>query len=559
MYDPILSLQCRLPPLARSTGPPRTPISADADTCEAPTAGAMEVSRMKTYRSFTIGMGAMVFLAMAAAHARQLGAVNFANGSTRPTHISRLLLDQAKASTTKPGQVVLLRAGASPVGGAAFNFVLSGERAAAVRNILVSAGIPRKKIVSQFVGIVNRGSAAKDREVIVDATTRAALGLAPAPSTGQTAAIRRLEGQVQALEAAQVHKKAVAAKPAAAAYTGRIWYATRTATTEASAASGFWYPNSGGTYPTVIGGDNYQSTGYGFSLHQRRPTEFSFWTPYEIPLRFSLAGMSQKWQVANPVTTGTEAFTITSSGYLFYPANTRDSVSTQFLHGSIQSPWRMFGVTITPGVQVGWLGVQSLAGGEQVVAGNPSQPPDIVVATTTATSASALRVTPSLSVGGPGWQIGYSQSPWGADGFFAPRVLEGTVHRRGVRLVLGFAFPDCPLCIGGLQISRGEFVKIGAHGGGWGGTVTYVVGEQFEGAQGMTLAQVLAPYNPQRPWNSYNPGLTISVSKKLARDVSVAATYGVEQSGGGSGPGHLIVTGGSSSIKTTEISLRGTF
>ena len=126
----------------------------------------------KPYRSFMITWGAMIFLSIAAAHARQLGAVAFANGSTHPTRIGHYLLDQAKADTQKPGQVILLRAGASPVGGRAYNFVLSGERAAVVRNSLVGAGIPRRKIVSQFVGIVDRGSAAADRAVIVDATTR---------------------------------------------------------------------------------------------------------------------------------------------------------------------------------------------------------------------------------------------------------------------------------------------------------------------------------------------------------------------------------------------------
>ena len=82
----------------------------------------------KPYRTFMIAWGAMIFLTIAAAHARQLGAVNFANGSTTPTSISKALLSQAKSATSKPGQVVLLRAGASPVGGVPM-FPVEGSRA----------------------------------------------------------------------------------------------------------------------------------------------------------------------------------------------------------------------------------------------------------------------------------------------------------------------------------------------------------------------------------------------------------------------------------------------
>ena len=180
----------------------------------------------RPYRNFMLGMGAMIFMALAThADAHQLGAVQFANGSTHPTKISRYLLDQAKASTSKPGQVILLRAGASPVGGAAYNFVLSGERAARVRNALVKAGIPRKKIVSDFVGIVHRGSAAKDRAVIVDATTRQALasgGKQVATPQATPAQVRKLQSEIEALQAA--------AKPARVRnWEGGAFYLSRTA------------------------------------------------------------------------------------------------------------------------------------------------------------------------------------------------------------------------------------------------------------------------------------------------------------------------------------------
>ena len=558
--------------------------------------------KAKPYRNFLLGMGAMIFLSIAAAHARQLGAVQFANGSTTPTSISKALLSQAKSATSKPGQVVLLRAGASPVGGAAYNFVLSGERAASVRNALVKFGVPRKKVVSQYVGIVNRGSAAQDRTVIIDATTRAALGLASPTGQGQQAALRRLEAQVSALEAA-AHK--VASKPMPKAvpskakarpfYKGGAWYATRTVQFNNGGIVGASYADVYGPIGTggiagaaMQAGDNYQERGYGFELRTRRPTVFNFWTPYQIPLDFSMGGLSQAMQVTNPVLQGTQGVTILPDGVLFYPVNARDSVSTQFLHASIKSPWTVYGLTVTPGLKVGWLGEQSLSGGETtqpMYAGctpstNGGYPcPTITTATTQAVGGSAISVTPSLSVAGQGWKVGYSQSPWGAQGYAAPRVLMGTVAGRGVSLALGAAFPDCPMCsANGAAITTGKIVKVGVRGDGWGGSVMWVGGEQFQ-ADGMTmpgtLMQALAPYNPNRPWNSYNPGLTISLTKRLARGLWVEATYGLDhQSGAGYGANIPVIplyTGSSTPTvlptpgpattvtKTEELSIHGRF
>ena len=556
---------------------------------------------MKPCRFFMIAWGAMITLMIAsAAHATQIGVVNFVNGSTTPTVIPKNLLTQAKAATAKPGQVVLLRAGASPVGGRAFNFVLSGERAAAIRNALVKAGIPRRKIVSQFVGIVHRGSAAADRQVIVDATTRQALGLATPTGHGQRAALRRLEAQVQGLEAA-AHKaetskplpKAVPVK--APLYKGGAWYATRTVQFNNGGIVGASYSDVSGpigaggiTGAVMQAGDNYQERGYGFELRTRRPVAFNFWTPYQIPLDFSMGGLSQAMQVTNPVMQGTQGLTYLPNGVLFYPVDARDSVSTQFLHGSIQSPWNIMGLTVTPGLKIGWLGEQSLAGGETTQqmyvgctpANNGGYPcPTVSEATTTAVGGSAISVTPSLSIAGHGWKVGYSQSPWGAGGYAAPRVLMGTVAGRGVSLSLGAAFPDCPMCSqNGAAITLGKIVKLGVHGDGWGGSVMWVGGKQFQ-SDGMTmpgtLMQALAPYNPNRPWNSYNPGLTISLTKRLARGLWVEATYGLDhQSGEGYNAGMPVIplyTGSTiptvlrtpgpatTVTKTEELSIHGRF
>ncbi len=553
----------------------------------------------RPYLNFMITWAAMIFLMIAAAHARQLATVNFANGSTTPTSIPKALLSQAKANTAKPGHVILLRGGASPVGAASYNFVLSGERAAAIRDDLVAAGISRRKIVSQFVGIVHRGSAAKDRAVIVDATTRAALGLASPTGQGDQAALARLEAQVQALETA-AHKAAHKPMPkkVKSLYSGRVWYATRTVqfnngggVVGASYADTAGPIGTGGIAGAVVGeGDNYQERGYGFDLRTRRPTIFNFWTPYEIPLRFSLAGLSQTQQVANPMMQNTQGMTYLYNGVLFYPVNARDSVSTQFLHGSIQSPGDLFGMTISPGLKIGWLGEQSLTGGESTQpmyptsvcspATNGGYPcPTVSEISTAAVGGSAISVTPSFSIAGQGWKIGYSQSPWGAGGYSAPRVLMGVVHGRGVSLSLGAAFPDCPMCAAnGAAITLGKIVKVGVRADGWGGSVMWVGGEQFQ-ADGMTmpgtLMQALAPYNPSRPWNSYNPGLTISLTKRLMRGLWIEATYGLDhQSGGGYGAGlptiplytgsltpAVLPSPGQASIvtKMEELSLRGRF
>ncbi len=91
-------------------------------------------------------------------------------------------------------------------------------------------------------------------------------------------------------------------------------------------------------------------------------------------------------------------------------------------------------------------------------------------------------------------------------------------------------------------------------------------GEQFTaGGQvmSMTLAQALAPYDPQKLWNSYNPGVTVSVSKRLARSVSAQVSYNLEREGGGYGApfagSPMAVAPETAVTKTTEISLRGCF
>ena len=539
---------------------------------------------MKPYRSFVMGMGAMIFLMIAAAHARQLGVVQFANGSATPAAIPQALLNQAKVFVKGPGQVILLRAGASPVGAPAFNFVLSGERAAAIRNVLVEHGIPRKKIVSQYVGIVDRGSAAADRAVIVDATTRQALAdggkRVVAPPRATPAQVRKLQAEITALQA-QAHKP----KPNKR-YVGSVWYATRTTQFDSGAVLGVGYSNPAGIGGGIAGssvgmGDNYQAHVYGFSIRTARPINFNFWTPWTIPLEATFGGLSQTMQVTNPALSGTQGVTYLPNGVLFYPVNARDNVSTQFLHASIASPmWKVFGATVTPGVKIGWLSEQSLAGGESTQplyqgctpamnGGNPC--PTLTVASTQAIGGSAISVTPSLTIGGRAWQIGYSQSPWGGQGYAAPRVIQGLVKGDGMSVRVGMAFPSCQLC----NISRGEFVKAGMRGDGWGGAVTWVGGELFEeGGVVMpaTLAQALAPFNPSHPWNSYNPGITISLKKRVVRGLWVDVAYGIDhQSGAGYEGPNIPISAGTGTVtlpspqgatavtKTEEISLRGRF
>ena len=545
---------------------------------------------MKPYRNFMLGMGAMIFMALAThADATQLGVVNFANGLTTPAAIPQALLNQAKAATTKPGQVVLLRAGASPVGPKFYNFVLSGERAAAVRNMLVKVGIPRRKIVSQYVGIVDRGSASADRAVILDATTRQALaGQGPQVATPQAtpAQIRKLQAEIAALQAAQAHKPKPKATKAAKSYVGSVWYATRTTQFNSGAVAGVTYSSptgiGGGIAGASIGmGDNYQARGYGFSIRTARPIDFNFWTPWVIPLKMSFGGLSQTMQVTNPVLSGTQGVTYLPNGVLFYPINARDSVSTQFLHASIASPvWKAFGLTVTPGVKIGWLSEQSLAGGESTQplyqgctpATNGGYPCAMMtVASTQAVGGSAISVTPSLAISGQGWQLAYSQSPWGGQGYAAPRVLMGTVAGHGVRLSMGAAFPDSQVG----TITTGKFVELGVHGDGWGGSAIWVGGEQFESGgvvMPATLAQALAPFNPSHPWNSYNPGITLSLKKRITHGLWVDVMYGIDhQSGAGYEGPNIPISAGTGTVtlpspqgatavtKTEEISLRGRF
>ena len=324
---------------------------------------------MKPYRSFVMWTGAMLTLASMVASrvdARQLGVVNFANGSTHPTSIPHYILDQAQADSKGPGQVVLLRAGASPVGGAAFNFVLSGERAAAVRNRLVAAGIPRRKIVSQFVGIVNRGTAAQDRAVIVDATTRQALasgGQKVVVATPQVTSqqLAKLQSEIAALQASNQARLAApvpATKPKPKRvrnWEGSAFYLSRTASVNSTTTiQSFQAP----TVQQESYGDTYNMSGYGFSLN-RRP--FSVWG---LPVRIGVRGVSQQAQIVNPVLSGTTVASMTPGGYLIRPLQARDSVATQYIQADVSAIFHPFGVTVAPGVRVGWMGAQSVSGGE---------------------------------------------------------------------------------------------------------------------------------------------------------------------------------------------------
>ncbi|MHB1567483.1 MAG: OmpA family protein [Acidiferrobacter sp.] len=517
------------------------------------------------YRNFIMGMGAMIFLSIVAvAHATQLGTVNFANGSTRPTKISGYLLDQAKAATTKAGQVVLLRAGASPVGSPAFNFVLSGERAAAVRNELVKAGIPRRKIVSQFVGVVNRGSNAADRAVIVDATTREALangGKQVATPQATPKQIAKLQKETAALQAAQAHKPKAVHKARARAWTGSAFYATRTVSVNSTTVTPAWY--GPGSQQQVSYGDTYNVTGFGFGL-ARRP--FSVWG---LPIRFGMRGVSQQAQIVNPVLSGTSVISFTGNGYLVRPLLARDSVATQYIQADISTTTNIFGVMVSPGVKVGWMGAQSVSGSETT-----TPPPAgcaycaaVTTVNLSSTNGSSIRVTPSLKIGlGPA-SISYSQSPWGTAGYDAPRVVMGQIDMgRFLQVKGGVAMADCPaICQGGSTITDGKILSITAHHWGWGANVTEVTGEKF--TQGgatvpATLAQIMAPFNPQKPWDSYNPGVTVTVTKDLTKNVSASVSYGIDSE---SGMGNSAQTNGldsvqtSAVIKTEEISLKGRF
>lgn len=497
-------------------------------------------------------------LAAGCAQDARLGVVNFANGSAAPAAIPQALLSQATGATTKPGHVVLLRAGASPVGGAAFNFVLSGERAASVRNALVKAGIPRRKIVSQYVGIVHRGSPAKDRAVIVDATTRAALASGKQVVTPQVtrAQIRALQAEIAALQAQMKAKAApatVAPKPARVReWTGGAFYLSRTASVDSTTT----IPSFGSGAPQSESyGDTYNGTGYGFSLN-RRP--FLVW---RVPVHFGMRGVSQQWQAVNPVLQGTTVASMTPGGYLIRPLLARDSVATQFIQANVSVTLKPFGVTVSPGVAVGWLGAQSLAGGETAGAGG------VTYANLTSTNGSSVGVTPSLRLGYGPVSLSYSQSPWGTGGYDAPRVIMGTVIWGHLLQVKGgVALPDCPsVCQDGAGITAGKIVSLTLQKYGWDLGFVDVMGEKFvRGGATVpaTLAQAMAPYDPSRPWNSYNPGVTVTLTKNLTRNVQASVSYSYE---GESGMGYSAMTSGldtvqsSAVIKTTEISLKSRF
>ncbi len=510
-------------------------------------------------------------LAVGPALAARLGVVNFANGSAAPAAIPQALLSQAKGAVKGPGQVILLRAGASPVGSPAYNFVLSGERAARVRNALVKAGIQRRKIVSQFVGIVHRGSAAKDRAVILDATTRAALAsggrqvVVPQASPAQ---IRALQAEIAALQAQMKAKAApvAAPKPARARnWTGSAFYLTRTASVNSTTT----VPNFGSPGPAQSEsyGDTYDGTGYGFNL-ARRP--FTMWG---IPVDFGMRGVSQQWQVVNPVLQGTTVASMTPGGYMVRPLLARDAAATQYIQADIATATDVFGVTVSPGVRIGWMGAQSLSGGETYTQfqncpnGQPGTCGGLTTVNLTSTSGSSIRVTPSLRLGFGPVSLSYSQTPWGTSGFNAPRVIMASGHwGRLLQVKAGVAISDCPsICQGGSNITNGKIVSLTLQKWGWGANVTEVLGEKFtQGGETVpaTLAQVMAPFNPSRPWNSYNPGLTVTLTKNLTKNVQASVSYALERE---SGMGYSGMTNGldsvqtSAVIKTTEISLKGRF
>ena len=537
--------------------------------------------KAKPYRSFMLAMGAMIALTLAiAAHARQLGVVQFANGSTHPTRIAHYLLDQAKAATQQPGRVVLLRAGASPVGTPAFNFVLSGERAAAVRNALVGAGIPRRKIVSQYVGIVDRGTAAQDRAVIVDATTREALagqGKEQAVPQAAPKQIRKLQAEITALQAAQAHKPKAPAKPARIRnWTGSAFYSQRSASVNTTAAYlNPFYLNGASSYSASFG-DVYEGTGFGFAL-ARRPFFL-----FGMPVHLRVSGIDQKWQVQNPVEAGQVVGEFTNSGLLLRPLLARDAVSSQFLQADVSTTSDLFGLMVSPGIRVGWTGVQSLAGSSVYTpftctagtggslgsgasgGGTCGGYTDMYL---NSTNSSSIRVTPSLKIGYGPVSLAYSQSPWGGAGYNAPRVIMGQVDMgRVVHVTMGVALPDCPsICQGGAGITQGKIVSLRLQKWGWGMNLTDVMGEKFMQGGAVApapLAQMLAPYNPARPWDSYNPGYTIEVSKALTKNVAASILYQIQsEAGSGYSPAAagLYQNQASATIKTMEISLKGRF
>lgn len=468
---------------------------------------------MKPYRSFVMWTGGMAALALMVAgrvDARQLGVVQFANGSSTPQKIPARLVAQAQAASRKPGHVVLLRGGASPIGSRSYNFVLSGERTAAIRDDLVEVGIPRRKIVSQYVGVVNRGTAAKDRQVIVDATTRQVLGLTPA-RTGEGAALRRLEGQVQALEAVAHQARAVPAKaPRVRNWVGSAFYLTRTASVNSTTTIPSF---SSPTTQSESYGDTYNSNGFGFRL-ARRP--FSVW---RLPIHFWVRGVSQQWQTVNPILAGTSVASMTPGGYMIRPLQARDAAATQFIQMGMSADMDAWGVIVEPGFSVGWLGAQSLGGWETTPSAGCAGPSCVTYVNLASANGSSIRVTPSLKLGLGPVPLSYSQSPWGTAGLNAPRVFMGQVDMGQVAQVkIGVALPDCPsVCQGGDGITNGKIVSLTLQRWGLGLNLTDVMGERFTSGGATvpaTLAQIMAPDNPQRPWSSYNPGVTVTVAKK---------------------------------------------
>jgi hypothetical protein len=282
-----------------------------------------------------------------------------------------------------------------------------------------------------------------------------------------------------------------------------------------------------------------------------------------------MRGVSQQAQVVNPVMGGTTVISFIGNSYLVRPLLARDSVATQYIQADVSTTSDLFGVTVSPGFRVGWLGAQSVSGGETY-----TPPPagcqycmGVTYVNLTSTNGSSIRVTPSLKIGYGPVSLSYSQSPWGAAGYNAPRVIMASGHwGRLVHVKMGVALPDCPsVCQGGSAITEGKIVSLTLQKWGWGFNATEVMGERFtqngETVPG-TLAQIVAPYNPSAPWNSYNPGVTLTLTKNLTRHVQASVSYGLESE---SGMGNSAQTSGldgvqtSAVIKTEEISLKGWF
>jgi hypothetical protein len=323
-------------------------------------------------------------------------------------------------------------------------------------------------------------------------------------------------------------------------------------------------------------GDTYEGTGFGFAL-ARRPFFL-----FGMPVRVRVSGIDQKWQVQNPVESGQVVGEFTASGLLLRPLLARDAVSSQFLQADVSTTSDLFGLMVSPGVRVGWTGVQSLAGSSVYTpftctagtggslgsgasgGGTCGGYTDMYL---NSTNSSSIRVTPSLKIGYGPVSLAYSQSPWGGAGYNAPRVIMGQVDMgRVVHVTMGVALPDCPsICQGGAGITQGKIVSLRLQKWGWGMNLTDVMGEKFMQGGAVApapLAQMLAPYNPARPWDSYNPGYTIEVSKALTKNVAASILYQIQsEAGSGYSPAAagLYQNQASATIKTMEISLKGRF